>query len=349
MSCGPEQIGPSPRVRGKRLAAALDATAERSIPAGAGKTLRIHQSGCERPVHPRGCGENLIPAIGPCFGCGPSPRVRGKRSGRPESTRRGTVHPRGCGENQVSGQVRMVQAGPSPRVRGKRESRIHLLFARRSIPAGAGKTRRPGSALINGKVHPRGCGENAARVAQTHETLGPSPRVRGKFYPVVVPHSRRRSIPAGAGKTTGWPVLTHSTSVHPRGCGENGLDKGLGEAGRGPSPRVRGKLFQAAAESLSSGSIPAGAGKTSSPVVPGDLLEVHPRGCGENVYVLSVEYDMSGPSPRVRGKRVRATRTRSRHRSIPAGAGKTPPAASADPAPPVHPRGCGENATQAAH
>ena len=71
--------------------------------------------------------------------------------------------------------------------------------------------------------------------------------------------------------------------------------------------------------------------------------EVHPRGCGENATRSPCRMWMSGPSPRVRGKRRQIRHHHLRLRSIPAGAGKTPLAHPYTSRRGVHPRGCGEN------
>ena len=115
--------GPSPRVRGKLLAAAPLRLDGGSIPASAGETGDFPHRYDERGVHPRECGGNGDPPLDVRQDRGPSPRVRGKhfalkRSARPrgsilasagETAADGDlgfldgVHPRECGGNNCSG------------------------------------------------------------------------------------------------------------------------------------------------------------------------------------------------------------------------------------------------------
>src|SRR5699024_7237588 len=70
-----------------------------------------------------------------------------------------------------------------------------------------------------------------------------------------------------------------------------------------------------------SGSIPAPAGPMSR--VTGVVItsEVHPRACGADPVSSVVSARESGPSPRLRGRRIRRLRLNLIHRSIPAPAG----------------------------
>ena len=152
--------GSSPRVRGKPGAVGGRGDAGGLIPARAGKTR--HRSRGEHcpQAHPRACGENSNTFSFTVFAAGSSPRVRGKRAGKIDSTpccglipaRAGKTpwpaptraaawaHPRACGENHVSVRVVLGYPGSSPRVRGKLPFPIHARSARGLIPARAGKT-----------------------------------------------------------------------------------------------------------------------------------------------------------------------------------------------------------------
>ena len=73
--------GPSPRMRGKRKRAGHRVDRRGSIPAHAGETS-METTGCSlRRVHPRACGGNLQVASPSSRHRGPSPRMRGKRTG----------------------------------------------------------------------------------------------------------------------------------------------------------------------------------------------------------------------------------------------------------------------------
>ena len=240
VSRGPR--GPSPRVRGSRLAitASFTTLATGSIPACAGKPSRPAPRGRGTRVHPRVCGEatRATPPRRPLWG--PSPRVRGSLlrrrredgaagsipacAGKPRTTTAkasmSRVHPRVCGEALAAVDISAYAAGPSPRVRGSRERGGRL-----PLPEG---------------VHPRVCGEAGL---QAHEPRAGVHRVRGSLV---------RDFRAAV-----------VNRVHPRVCGEAALVYGRRLRQPGPSPRVRG--------SRNNSSLGGSCG--------GD--EVHPRVCGE--------------------------------------------------------------------
>ena len=206
--CGESQItaaeailaaGPSPRVRGIPGRAGHHPRRRRSIPAGAGNPAGPCRSAWRARVHPRGCGESSVRAAILSVTPGPSPRVRGIRApvdrpfdrpgsipagagnpiwaGRSAGTRR--VHPRGCGESDQRPLDHQAELGPSPRVRGIPLQPIARLLAGGSIPAGAGNPICWSACPRSKRVHPRGCGESAARPRPAAGPRGPSPRVRG--------------------------------------------------------------------------------------------------------------------------------------------------------------------------
>ena len=121
---------------------------------------------------------------------------------------------------------------------------------------------------------------------------------------------------------------------------------GRSRGNHGPSPRVRGKPRRLDHVVRGPGSIPASAGETLPPSGALGALPVHPRECGGN-WVFSLHGERAeGPSPRVRGKRVRRCPGRVQYGSIPASAGETRTAAHAADSRGVHPRECGGNATR---
>ncbi len=158
-----------------------------SIPAPAGETTHSCCSTRMAAVHPRACGGNqLIVEIVRTL-TGPSPRLRGKLSladtGGPgdgsipapagetstiwcsgTTTR---VHPRACGGNRAGWTVARGHSGPSPRLRGKRPLHGRARLREGSIPAPAGETRRPEARQTETQVHPRACGGNSLRPAQS--------------------------------------------------------------------------------------------------------------------------------------------------------------------------------------
>ena len=217
----PMLSGSSPRVRGTRQPGAGLVRLRRFIPACAGNSYRQQHCGCDKPVHPRVCGE--LPRA-PWRGAslvGSSPRVRG--TPRAANSRRAApaVHPRVCGE---------LAALASPAPRHERfipacAGNSHVLHvvarpAHGSSPRVRGTRIIPWMISLSAPVHPRVCGELAAERSATGSTAGSSPRVRG-----TLPFSKRgcepaRFIPACAGNSSSGLTRKPMDTVHPRVCGE---------------------------------------------------------------------------------------------------------------------------------
>ena len=88
--------------------------------------------------------------------------------------------------------------------------------------------------------------------------------------------------------------------------------------------------------------IPAGAGNRPSYEISVSMLTVHPRGCGEQFFEISMFAGICGSSPRVRGTEHSDIRGKSFIRFIPAGAGNSQQNPGFRQRLTVHPRGCGE-------
>ena len=155
--------------------------------------------------------------------------------------------------------------------------------------------------------------------------------------------ARSGLIPAYAGKTCIWSLLTKPGRAHPRVCGEN-LEYAARRPNRaGSSPRVRGKQSRLGRLQRRWGLIPACAGKTWGWLGYVPRCGAHPRVCGENV-ALSCHFNQSpGSSPRVRGKLLWAVASLIFTRLIPACAGKTHYCEASEGRRGAHPRVCGEN------
>ena len=134
-----EQLGSSPRGRGKPVRASRCLARLGLIPAWAGKTRRSDHGRCDRAAHPRVGGENTPRAPRPPGRWGSSPRGRGKpRSPVHGAFARGLIpawagktpstpgissstaaHPRVGGENILVASMDWAAIGSSPRGRGK--------------------------------------------------------------------------------------------------------------------------------------------------------------------------------------------------------------------------------------
>ena len=212
--------GPSPRVRGSLLGTSTLGGADGSIPACAGKPVRLMGSWRWSRVHPRVCGEAPSAAAQSWVEPGPSPRVRGSPqkcpfllhfsgsipacAGKPGAgrvgPRRERVHPRVCGEAAAVMTARAAASGPSPRVRGSRHRGRQGAGWRGSIPACAGKPFAASRQTEARRVHPRVCGEALLSAPLPPRRPGPSPRVRGSRPHPSGSGDPPGSIPACAGK-----------------------------------------------------------------------------------------------------------------------------------------------------
>ena len=313
--------GSSPRMRGTR-GVVLAAVAEvRFIPAHAGNTRARKRTIEQQTVHPRACGEHIVPIAGFISTNGSSPRMRGTlfTAAAPTHRRRFipahagntarpaahlgelAVHPRACGEHNHPEGYGLEQCGSSPRMRGTQNGVTPALTFWRFIPAHAGNTGSSRSAEINFPVHPRACGEHLGNIIVTTEDGGSSPRMRGtrgRAVPALVP---LRFIPAHAGNTLAWSGGGRYNTVHPRACGEHFAEFTLSPKLRGSSPRMRGTPRSGSWNTRGIRFIPAHAGNTLNRRVSSQTVPVHPRACGEHSVPLNDDAISVGSSPRMRG------------------------------------------------
>ncbi len=254
---------------------------------------------------------------------GSSPRVRG--TPKSSTVRRWIPRfiPACAGNSTIAVSASCRIAGSSPRVRGTRRA------AGRSSPSPA--------------VHPRVCGELAAKLgkapdgvrfipacagnstavlSRASDLAGSSPRVRGTRAVVVGSRRPIRFIPACAGNS--------AATAAPR----------AGNAGS--SPRVRGTRSAKGTPAIRRRFIPACAGNSQRRRAQPSVPAVHPRVCGELRDTRYRWLRYSGSSPRVRGTPEHLELNATPLRFIPACAGNscaTPPQSGT---PSVHPRVCGE-------
>ena len=129
-------------------------------------------------------------------------------------------HPRSCGANMQARHFGAGLSGSSPLVRGQRSSLRPAWPRPRIIPARAGPTWWPPSAIRRTPDHPRSCGANVFR-----------------FFVFLF----SRIIPARAGPTVlGLPQSCTNTD-HPRSCGANTKSWKKLLSQNGSSPLVRGQ------------------------------------------------------------------------------------------------------------
>ena len=252
------------------------------------------------------------------------------------------VYPRVGGETQVLRVALPHLPGLSPRGRGNHQSPPVGRPRNGSIPAWAGKPHRLAQSPVYPWVYPRVGGETASTITSQRSRSGLSPRGRGNRDFFGRHDSIVGSIPAWAGKPLLRYARHNTKKVYPRVGGET-LDTKLRQGPlRGLSPRGRGNLGDLAHLDGVARSIPAWAGKPSSPRTEVLWRKVYPRVGGETPPLTDQEIMAEGLSPRGRGN----LRDRDRHGgdrgSIPAWAGK-PAVAMSEPRPiKVYPRVGGE-------
>ena len=172
---------------------------------------------------------------------------------------------------------------------------------------------------------------------------GSSPRWRGKQDSCCDRCASDRLIPALAGKTNLSVASDALIAAHPRAGGENNLTKVRVSAGRGSSPRWRGKPSPGRGFKVPLRLIPALAGKTGVGPRSDGREAAHPRAGGENGFSGSGLSQAWGSSPRWRGKPASAALPFPARRLIPALAGKTVFVIEMIMAGGAHPRAGGEN------
>jgi len=172
--------------------------------------------------------------------------------------------------------------------------------------------------------------------------LGSSPRVRGMLRMVSTPSRGGRIIPACAGNAA-VPGSDWRCGVdHPRVCGECVPSGPAARVYPGSSPRVRGMPRGRRIRLADARIIPACAGNAFTSEQLAELVEDHPRVCGECTATSAPAVSVEGSSPRVRGMPGRQGLQEDAPGIIPACAGNAPPSmGNTDPSP-DHPRVCGE-------
>ena len=277
-------VGSSPRGRGKRSQTSGVAERNGLIPAWAGKTGSSIPRLTAAGAHPRVGGENRTRARDLLGAGGSSPRGRGKLgqvrgrqahqrlipawAGKTLAACRNLVlawaHPRVGGENVAYNKSETFRNGSSPRGRGKRYTDITGIQRAGLIPAWAGKTGSWAQTIEGNTAHPRVGGENRLGDPVDDLRLGSSPRGRGKLVVRARHCSRRRLIPAWAGKTPRPRDARKSCTAHPRVGGENSTAPDPVTGRPGSSPRGRGKQQCPKRRTRAHRLIPAWAGKTLS-------------------------------------------------------------------------------------
>ena len=263
---------------------------------------------------------------------------------RPIHSRMG-AHPRSRGENGTRSDLAYVTEGSSPLTRGKPRPPPGGRSAPWLIPAHAGKTDSGNRSWIISRAHPRSRGENGKIGGGLGAHQGSSPLTRGKHRHLHGDFLLQRLIPAHAGKTPCYTLVTGVFRAHPRSRGENNLVARCPGCAAGSSPLTRGKLGADVGDAGQVGLIPAHAGKTFRWYFGLFYTGAHPRSRGENLVSGQGHALAQGSSPLTRGKLACGLAGRASGRLIPAHAGKTGRPRNGGCPPRAHPRSRGENSS----
>ena len=188
-------------MRGKPLFSALGGNNSRITPADAGKTIEVEAySRIVEGSPPRMRGK-LVRGSVTAIRLGITPADAGKTEPVFPSGDPAPDHPRACGENLDNIASSVAYNGSPPRMRGKQNLDTFSKIRTRITPAHAGKTAIVADVSARRQDHPRACGENCVRVAESGAGSGSPPRMRGKRLRKHRLFARKRITPAHAGKT----------------------------------------------------------------------------------------------------------------------------------------------------
>ena len=137
----------------------------------------------------------------------------------------------------------------------------------RYIPLHPGVFALTRQSIRRSQHHPRACGEQRRSTGKPPQESGSSPRMRGTDREIQNPSARSRFIPACAGNSTTIATPRRCRPVHPRVCGEQGIDQVVRNPRIGSSPRMRGTVDSPFQVVDSERFIPAHAGNSSAPRV----------------------------------------------------------------------------------
>src|SRR5690606_21410436 len=146
-------------------------------------------------VHPRACGEHVMPVLLRTGGWRFIPAHAGNTSLKLWEAAAIAVHPRACGEHIGCCFPLLAVLGSSPRMRGTRRATCDRTRRCRFIPAHAGNTRMRTAQARRAAVHPRACGEHARRCGRGNVANGSSPRMRGTLFVYALENTRKIEPP----------------------------------------------------------------------------------------------------------------------------------------------------------
>ena len=356
--------GSSPHTRGAHLHARGWIPGDGIIPAYAGSTVPVSDSGAGEEDHPRIRGEHRLRLLGRLGSVGSSPHTRGARRSNTGHYRRMRIIPAYAGSTMAVSAIAFTFMD-HPRIRGEHSGsptrRPGLIWI---IPAYAGSTHYPSYSPTTSADHPRIRGEHRASRHPCDSGTGSSPHTRGALLGSCGLRGRPRDHPRIRGEHAGWVSSVsrvtgsspHTRGAppgddgrpcsrwdHPRIRGEHSNAALYGRSWSGSSPHTRGAQTPRNARPSRSGIIPAYAGSTRDRRRRHPSNPDHPRIRGEHVGEATGGHLGAGSSPHTRGAPSRAPSPSSSSRIIPAYAGSTARSPCTYPSMADHPRIRGEH------
>ena len=190
--------------------------------------------------------------------------------------------------------------GSPPRVREP-----HLGFNKdcehqRITPACAGTTESVPYESSHSQDHPRVCGNHRLRLALYSFASGSPPRVREPLRLQFVQILNFGITPACAGTTAHTSSIRTTARDHPRVCGNHCNRVSAYAFTSGSPPRVREPRRHVECNAVILGITPACAGTTVLIALRIEILEDHPRVCGNHTSTRPTISAGRGSPPRVR-------------------------------------------------
>ena len=205
-----------------------------------------------------------------------------------------------CG-NHILDLIRTVSIrGSPPRVR--EPPRVFRMKARiaRITPACAGTTGSGWPCTRSPRDHPRVCGNHSASNSSRSSISGSPPRAREPLLLQFVQILNFGITPACAGTTAHTSSIRTTARDHPRVCGNHCNRVSAYAFTSGSPPRVREPRRHVECNAVILGITPACAGTTVLIALRIEILEDHPRVCGNHTSTRPTISAGRGSPPRVR-------------------------------------------------
>ena len=335
--------GRSPRWRGRPPVRGHIEHVLGTIPALAGTTSHGGSDSSSPPDDPRAGGDDEVPLSNEGRRIGRSPRWRGRRhptdglkgmfrtipalagtTGRDGvATQRGKDDTRAGGDDSSRAPGEGSASGRSPRWRGRLGYVDRVSVAARTIPALAGTTWGRLWSRSQRSDDPRAGGDDLSSFVAYPQTIGRSPRWRGRPLGCVGGGDSGRTIPALAGTTSSARSSWSAPQDDPRAGGDDPTRTGRGGSGWGRSPRWRGRPCRRRRARRVRRTIPALAGTTRCRSSPVTMTADDPRAGGDDTSSSLRVRTPFGRSPRWRGRHQLGRRGQVAKGTIPALAGTT--------------------------